>query len=92
MKVILITPTHNIGPEGYYEATIQMADSTITGYNPVGKPWHSDSVHFHGELQMDFENNGNIVIWNPNDELIVKEAYTTRIFGGNKSYDEYYKR
>ena len=92
MKCVLITPTHKVGSEGYYEAKIQEADSTPNGYNLIGKPWHSDSVHLHGELQIDFENKGNIVVWNCDEELIVKEAYTTKIFGGNKSYNEYYKK
>lgn len=90
--VVLITPTHRVGSEGYYEANIQMATATEKGYEKIGKPWHSDSVHFHGELDIDFENNGNIVVWNTYDELFVRDAYTTNIYGGKEAIEKYYKR
>lgn len=91
MQVVLITPTHAVGSEGFYEAKIQEADSTPNGYNLVGKPWRSDSVHFHGELEIDFENKGNIVIWNRSNKILVKEGYTTNIYGGEEAINKYIK-
>ena len=92
MKVVLITPTHKVGSEGYYEAKIQEADSTPNGFNLTGKPWHSDSVHLYGELQMDFENKGNIVVWNTDDKILVREAYTTKIYGGEEAINNWLKK
>ena len=91
MKVVLLTPTHRIGSEGYYETKVQIANSTPNGYEKIGKPWVSDSVHFHGNLNMDFENKGNIVVWS-DDEMVVREAYTTNIFASIKDYNNYHNR
>lgn len=90
--VVLITPTHRIGYDGYYEAKLQMAKSTPNGYEKIGKPWIADSVHFYGNLNMDFENKGNIVVWNDDDNLVVRESYGTKIFATQKDYNNYYNR
>lgn len=89
MKCVLITPTHQVNPDGYFEAKIQEADFTSTGIRLVDKPWYSDNIHFHGELQMDFENRGNIVVWNRNNRIFVRQSYTTDIYGGEEAINYY---
>ena len=79
-NVVLITPTHKLGGEGYYEAEIQEATVEKGEYHKIGNPWHSDSVNFYGKVKMDFENNGNIVVWSGDNNMHVTPGYTTEIF------------
>lgn len=89
--VVLITPTRKVGSEGFFEAEVQMAVAEHGEYRKVGNPWHSDSIHFHGVPEMDFENNGEMVVWSRDNKILVREAYTTNIYCGEEAINEYLK-
>lgn len=89
-NVVLITPTRKVGSEGFFEAEVQEAIAENGEYRKVGNSWHSDSVHFFGQPEMDFENNGEMVVWSRDNKMLVREGYTTRIYCGQETIDKYY--
>ena len=91
-NVILVTPTHKVGEDGWHEATLQRAISSEGKFEKIGDPWLSDSIHLYGELNIDFENDGDIVIWHDDNEIFVRDNYGTKIFGGKEIIDKYLHR
>lgn len=90
-NLIIIEPSGKRDQEGWHYATIKIGVLNNGNFNEI-KSWHCDSIHFHGNLNCDFEPNGKVAIWRYDDDIWVRESYGTNIYGGipsivNDGYD-----
>lgn len=91
-NIVLVVPKYKKDENGYYYAkfykgTIDTKDKYISLQNE----WLSDCFHIYGSVHADFQNNGNIIFFADDNELIVKQAYETRIYGGKETCEKYLK-
>ena len=83
-EVIVLEPTGKIGSEGYYETKVSIGTFVNRNFKEIHS-WVSDCIHFHGDLNMDFEANGKITIWRYDHDIWIEEGYGTNIWGGKET-------